>query len=231
LVCQVAFLFSRWNNPRNHTNKHELSLVRVISWIVLAVDLPEPSSVKARRMNLLNQRRHWLLVNLMLLMALMSAHAQLGSTGTLNTWTTKPVSREHNQANQLSYVKIVRAGKQNDSDRVVFEFVGPFPNYRIEYLKGRFYDGEGGRERIKSAGNLFAQVEFNMIPASDEQLKFTETKGFVPKGRLRLPSVQSVTDQGLFEGFYDFVIGMTSRKPFRVTELSNPPRLVIDFKH
>jgi len=125
----------------------------------------------------------------------------------------------------------VRAAKQHNSDRVVFEFVGPFPNYGIEYLKGHFYDGEGGRERIKSAGNLFVQVEFNMIPASEEQVKFTETKNFVPKGRLRMPAVQSVTDQGLFEGFYDFVIGVSARKPFRVTELSNPPRLVVDFKH
>ena len=157
--------------------------------------------------------------------------AQIGNTGTVGTWTTKPISREHNQANQLSYVKIVRAAKQHNSDRVVFEFVGPFPNYGIEYLKGHFYDGEGGRERIKSAGNLFVQVEFNMIPASEEQVKFTETKNFVPKGRLRMPAVQSVTDQGLFEGFYDFVIGVSARKPFRVTELSNPPRLVVDFKH
>jgi hypothetical protein len=156
----------------------------------------------------------------------------LETPGTLDTWTTKPVSREHNQANQLSYVKVVRAAKQNNSDRVVFEFVGPFPNYRVEYLKGHFYDTEGGdRQRIKSAGNVFVQVEFNMIPASDEQLKFTEAKTFVPKGSLRMPAVQSVSEQGLFEGFYDFVIGVSARKPFRVTELSNPPRLAVDFKH
>lgn len=182
-------------------------------------------------MNLTSECRRLLCANVLVFFTFFAASAQLGSTGTLDTWTTKPVSREHNQANQLSYVKTVRAAKQNNSDRVVFEFVGPFPNYRIEYLKGHFYDGEGGRERIKSAGNVFVQVEFNMIPASDEQLKFTETKGFVPKGRLRMPSVQSVTDQGLFEGFYDFVIGMAARNPFRVTELSNPARLVVDFKH
>jgi len=36
---------------------------------------------------------------------------------------------------------------------------------------------------------------------------------------------------GMFEGFYDFVIGVSSRKAFRVTELSTPSRLAIDFKH
>jgi len=36
---------------------------------------------------------------------------------------------------------------------------------------------------------------------------------------------------GLFEGFYDFVVGVGWPKPFRVIELSNPARLAIDFKH
>jgi hypothetical protein len=182
-------------------------------------------------MNLVNQRSRLLGANVLLFLTLFSAPAQFENSGSLNTWTTKPVSRRHDSGRQSPYVKIVRAAKQNDSDRVVFEFVGPFPNYRIEYLKGHFYDGEGGRVRIKSAGNVFVQIEFNMIPASDEQLKFTEAKNFIPKGRLRMPSVQSVSEQGLFEGFYDFVIGLSSRKPFRLTELSNPPRLVVDFKH
>jgi hypothetical protein len=198
---------------------------------LLTFDLKESASVKRCIMNPTSKRKRLLWANVVVFMTLFSAPAQIGNTGTLDTWTTKPVSREHPQASQLSYVRIVRAAKQSDSDRVVFEFVGPFPNYRVEYLKGHFYDTEGGRERIKSAGNVFLQVDFNMIPASEDQLKFTEAKGFIPKGKLRMSSVQSVADQGLFEGFYDFVIGVAARKPFRVTELSNPPRLVVDFKH
>src|SRR5215467_15190911 len=99
-------------------------------------------------MKLITPVRRLLGANVLLFATFFAASAQLGTTGTLDTWTTKPVSREHDQARQLSYVKSVRAAKQNNSDRVVFEFVGPFPNYRIEYLKGRFYDGEGGRVRI-----------------------------------------------------------------------------------
>ena len=114
---------------------------------------------------------------------------------------------------------------------MVFEFEKQLPNYRVEYLKSHFYDGEAERVRIKSAGNSFVQVEFFTIPTSEEQMKFTETKGFRPKGRLRMPTVQSITDMGLFEGFYDFVIGVGSRQPFRVIELSNPARLAIDFRH
>jgi hypothetical protein len=70
-----------------------------------------------------------------------------------------------------------------------------------------------------------------VIPTGDEQLKFTNAKNFVPRGRLRMPSLQSVKDKVLFEGYYDFLMGVSSRKPYRVTELSNPSRLVIDFQH
>ena len=35
---------------------------------------------------------------------------------------------------------------------------------------------------------------------------------------------------GFFEGHYDFLLGLRSRRLFRVTELANPSRLVIDFK-
>ena len=165
-----------------------------------------------------------------LMLPVLSAGAQIGNVGRLESWTAKPISREHSSG-ELIYVRKVTTAKHKDFDRVVFEFEKQLPNYRVEYLKSRFYDGEAERVRIKSAGNSFVQVEFFTIPTSEEQMKFTEAKGFRPKGRLRMPTVQSVTDMGLFEGFYDFVIGVGSRQPFRVIELSNPARLAIDFKH
>ena len=168
---------------------------------------------------------------MLVLFALLSVPAQIDNVGTLNTWTTNPFSRGHNSSNRASYIKVVRAAKQTGFDRVVYEFEGPFPNYRIEYLNGRLYDTEAGRQHIRQAGNVFLQINFFMIPTGDEQLKFTDAKNFVPRGRLMMPSLQSVKDKVLFEGYYDFLMGVSSRKPYRVTELSNPSRLVIDFKH
>jgi len=182
-------------------------------------------------MNLIRDYRQLLIV-IPLLPVLISAPAQIGNVGTLYEWTAKPVSRDHSANGKVTYVKTVRADKHMKYDHIVFEFTGPIPNYRIEYLKSHFYEGEAGRVRIKSAGNAFLQVEMFTIPASEEQLKFTEAKGFRPKGRLRLATVKSVTDQGLFEGFYDFVIGVSSRKKeFRISEMSNPSRLVVDIEH
>jgi hypothetical protein len=181
-------------------------------------------------MHLIRSYQRSLTVIVTLFLTLCSAPAQIGNVGKLEQWTTKPRSREHTSG-ELIYVKNVRAARNKDFDRVVFEFEKQIPNYRVEYLKSRFYQGEAERVRIKSAGNAFVQIEFFTIPTSEEQLKFTEAKGFRPKGRLHLPTVQSVTDMGLFEGFYDFVIGAGARKPFRVVELPEPARLAIDFKH
>ncbi len=183
-------------------------------------------------MNLIRGHARSLIVIVTLLLLVFSTPAQIGNLGTLKDWTTKPVSREHSAEGQVNYLKTVRADKHMKYDRVVFEFTGPLPNYRIEYLKSHFYEGEAGRVRIKSAGNAFLQVEMFTIPTSEEQLKFTEAKDFRPRGQLRLTTVKSVTDQGLFEGFYDFVIGVSSRKKaFRISEMSTPSRLVIDVEH
>jgi len=160
-----------------------------------------------------------------------STNAQIGNVGSVDTWTTKWVARAHSSSNNASHLKVVRASKQPGFDRVVFEFDGPLPSYQVKYLKSHFYEGEAGRRRIRQPGSVFLFAEFFVIPASEEQAKFSEAKDFVPRGNLRLPSLLSVKDWELSEGFYDFIMGASARKPFRITELSNPSRLAIDFKH
>jgi hypothetical protein len=156
--------------------------------------------------------------------------AQFPKTGRLNNWTTRTVSRTH-EGTGTTYVRNVRVGRHQTFDRVVFEFSGSMPNYQVEYLKGRFYENEGGRQRIKIAGNAFIQVNLNMIPTDEEQMKLREQNSFIPKGRLKFRSVWELDEAGLFEGYYDFLLGIRARKPFRLSELSNPLRLVIDFRH
>ena len=158
----------------------------------------------------------------------LSVVAQYETAGQLNTWTTHPVSRRNNQS---SYVRVVRVAKQRAFDRVVFEFAGPVPNYRLEYLRSKYFEDESGRHRIRIAGTAFIHVSLNMISADETQVRFMDAPGFVPKGKLKLPAVAQVEERTLFEGFYDFLIGVNGRKAFRVSELANPSRLVIDFKH
>ena len=159
-----------------------------------------------------------------------SSATQFTDTGKLDSWTTRLVARQYS-AQQSPYVRSVRVARHDDYDRVVFEFTGAMPNYNIEYLKSRFYEDEGGRHRVSIAGTAFIQVSLTQIPANEESLKFSESKNFVPMGRLKSPSVLQIEEAGLWEGNYDFLLGIRGRKPFRVSELDEPRRLVIDFKH
>ena len=122
-------------------------------------------------------------------------------------------------------------GRHQNFERVVFEFSGAMPNYRVEYLPGRFYEDEGGTHRIKIAGRVFLQVNLSVIPADEEQARLSQQKNFIPKGRQKLRSVWEIEETGLFEGYYDLLLGISARKLFRVSELSDPLRLVIDFKN
>ena len=158
-----------------------------------------------------------------------SAAAQFPNSGKLNAWTTRPVSRRHRA--EATYVQKTRVGRHQAFDRVVFEFSGSMPNYRVEYLNSRFYEDEGGRHRIRIAGRAFMQVALSVIPGDEEQLKLRDQKDFIPKGTLKFPSVWEVDEATWFEGYYDFLLGIGARKPFRVSELSDPLRLVIEFKH
>lgn len=171
-----------------------------------------------------------LLVSIALLYLLaLSATAQTAATGKVNTWTTKPMERR--ESSESTHLRTVRAAKQSGFDRVVFEFDGGLPNYTINYLRSRWHEDESGRHRLKLAGNAFVEVYLFVIPVDDEQLKLSQAKDFYPKGRLKFSSLKEVDEGMFFEGYYDFFLGIKSRKLFRVTELSNPSRLVIDFKH
>ena len=80
----------------------------------------------------------------------------------------------------------IRVGRHQKFDRVVFEFSGSMPNYRLEYLKGRFYEDEGGTHRIRIAGNVFMQVNLSVVPMDEEQMRLREQKDFMPTGRQKL---------------------------------------------
>lgn len=176
-----------------------------------------------------NKRFVSLFATIVLLAGAVSASAQNKNAGKLNAWTTRPVARIH-ESGETAHLRVVRAAKQKGFDRIVFEFTGSVPNYTVEYHPSRFYEDDSGRREIKIAGRTFVHVNLNSIPVDEEQLKFTESPDFAPKGRLKLPMLWEVEAAGFFEGHYDFLLGLKARRMFRVTELTNPSRLVIDFR-
>jgi hypothetical protein len=165
----------------------------------------------------------------LLLLSFVSASGQPQNIGKFDTWT-KVFSRDHLQSGG-SHLRQVRAMRQKAFDRVVFEFDGTIPSYNIKYLAGRIYEDLDGKHRIKIAGSAFLQIELFVVPFDEAQAKFYQSRGFSPKGKLMMPSLLQIEDKGEEEGFYDFLLGVSARKVYRVTELSNPARVVIDLRH
>ena len=157
--------------------------------------------------------------------------AQESPTAKLGIWTTRALENLHEGRKVNPYLRTVRAVRQKTFDRLIFEFDGPLPDCRIDYLNSRFYEGEDGRERIRIAGRAFIRIDLSQISADEKQFSFSDAKHFLPKGKLRLPTLLQMQDKGVGEGHYEFLLGLSARKAYRVTELENPSRVVIDLKH
>ena len=160
-------------------------------------------------------------------MVVVSIHAQFEDEGKLNIWTTGKVQRNP-ETEDVSYsVCKVRVAKNKGFDRVVFEFDEGKPRYVIQYLPSNIYSTEGGDNEIKIAGNVFMVMNIYGMGVDEMPCKLKN----YPKKKLKFPTLMQIQQGVWFEGIQDFIIGVKAKKSFRVQELSNPSRLVIDFKH
>jgi hypothetical protein len=119
----------------------------------------------------------------------------------------------------------VRAAAHPGLDRVVFQFEGSrVPGYRIEYV-GEITLGESDDEYLTLQGEALIQATFQGS-ASDDYRPGTQT---VPD-RLT-PGLVQVKQLGLaedWEGVVRLGIGLDHRAGFRVLELRDPVRVVVD---
>ena len=154
-----------------------------------------------------------------------NAFAQWEDSGKLNAWTAAAILRQNKDSKETPYLKEVRVATNKGFDRIVFEFLGDIPPFRIEYIKPPI-TGTADRE-IKVSGKYFVSIILHSLPYPDDE-KFPEAK--IPTGKLNLPAVSEVREIEWFEGDRPFAVGLKDKKPYRVQQLKNPARLVIDFK-
>ena len=110
-------------------------------------------------------------------------------------------------------------------DRVVFEFSGPVPLLRIEYVKQLFADGSGLPVKIK--GRAILQVRLEPAQAHDDQGQTTAPNRIA----FNLPIVKEVVSAGDFEGVVTYGIGLSRKAEMRILTLADASRVVIDFIH
>jgi hypothetical protein len=118
-------------------------------------------------------------------------------------------------------LEIIRAAHHPGYDRVVFEFRGPLPTYRLRYVDTLTGDPSG--LPVPVPGRAILEVTMHNAVAHDD---------FGPRASRRntfpLPNVMSVLQSGDFEGVVTYGVGLASRQPYRAFTLTNPSRLVVD---
>ena len=122
----------------------------------------------------------------------------------------------------------IRTAEQNGFDRIAFEFDGPeIPNYKVEYVdKPVRQCGSGDVTQV--AGDGWLEIRFNPANAHTEAGQPTIADR---ERRLSLPVLKELEITCDFEAEVAVVLGVSSPNRYRVLNLSNPTRVVIDIKH
>ena len=125
-------------------------------------------------------------------------------------------------------LKAVRTGHHASFDRVVFEFEGnALPGYLIEYVDKPIRDcGQGAVVPISGTGFLMIQLQ----PANAH----TEAGQPSVQNRQQSPGLPVLKELKLicdFEAQVQWISGLSSPNRYRVLELTDPARLVVDIAH
>ena len=157
-------------------------------------------------------------------LALTATVASASSTDLPAPTGTAPVS-----ATGLGGAKLVnvRTGRHAAYDRTVFDFTGGTPGYRVEY--GTLVSGGTGNP-IPLAGAAALVVVFTPAFAHDINtgaVTYDITRTLNPK----LPTLRQIKFGEDFEAHVSAGLGLADRVGFRVFQLHNPDRVVIDVAH
>ena len=141
---------------------------------------------------------------------------------------TAGITEEKNEtAAGSAILRDVRTGEHKTFDRVVFEFDGrEIPGYHIEYIDKPGHQCGSGNA-IAVAGDGWLEVRM-YTQAHDENGRPTVAARELAPNHKTFKEVKQTCD---FEGDVTWVAGVASPNKYRVLELKNPARLVIDVKH
>jgi len=141
-------------------------------------------------------------------------------------WTAGVVERARPDVRMTTLAE-VRAAAHPGYDRVVFQLSdGELPGYRVEYID-RPVRLCGSGEAVEVAGDGWLSVRLEPARAHDERGNATVTDRRRSPGLALVRELRSTCD---FEGQVEWVLGVAAPNPFRVLELSDPARLVVDVR-
>ncbi|MFC9551229.1 hypothetical protein ACFTWF_10315 [Rhodococcus sp. NPDC056960] len=121
----------------------------------------------------------------------------------------------------------VRVGEHAGFDRVVYELGGKgTPGWRVQYVDAAVQDGSGKTIPVSGNGILQVQIDGSAYPFDSDVEGYSgpDPVPGVPGG-----TVTEVNGALVFEGVTQSFIGVTQPgRPFTVSTLSGPTRVVVD---
>lgn len=133
-------------------------------------------------------------------------------------------------AGDTAFLTTVRTETYDTFTRIVFEFDGATPEFRIEYLDGEPLASPSGNP-LDIEGNAFLSVI--MAPAAGVDLSGDEpVVTYEGPDRISIDAnaITQLVKSEDFEATLGWVVGLDSERPFSFTTLGDPHRLVIDIE-
>jgi peptidoglycan hydrolase-like protein with peptidoglycan-binding domain len=152
---------------------------------------------------------------------------QAVSAESMDATATTEDQRHDVTASTTSLLVDVRVGGHRTFDRVVFEFTGPRPGYRVRYVPHIIQDGSG--DPVHLEGRAFVEAVMSPAAAHDDDGNPT-FPGPLPH-IAGTAALRDIADAGDFEGQITWGIGVAARTPVQVRRLDHPSRIAIDVAH
>jgi hypothetical protein len=125
-------------------------------------------------------------------------------------------------------VRDVRVGRHGAFDRFVVELEGDrVPGYHVEHVDRPVHECGSGLPR-ELAGQGWLEVRLRPARAHDDRGGSTLANR---DRRVGLPVLLELAQTCDFEGTTTWVLGLAAANRYRVLELTNPARLVVDVRH
>jgi hypothetical protein len=150
-----------------------------------------------------------------------------GPADTSGTWTAG-VTRVEREPAGVATLRAVRSARNDGFDRIVLDFgTDPLPAYDVEYID-RPIRQCGSGDAVPVAGDGWLRIHAQPARGHTDAGEAT----VVERNRtLELPVLAALVMTCDFEAHVEWVAGVRSPNRYRVLELRNPTRLVVDIRH
>ncbi|HYH80846.1 MAG TPA: hypothetical protein VEX86_13685, partial [Longimicrobium sp.] len=143
----------------------------------------------------------------------------------LGEWTVRGRSAQH--GDEPTTLRGLRAAANAGFDRMVLDFGDqPIPGWKADYVDQPVHECGSG-EPVRLGTDAVLRVRLAYTQAHDDAGRATLRQRDLP---LNMPVMRRMVIICDFEGVVELAIGAASPRPYRITELRNPSRLVVDIQ-